>query len=440
MSKKKGSRDYRDGYDSFDRPDIMDRIGDSFSSAFSRRSRENEKADDLLSEFSKKGRDDFFVDESSRRKITKKPLKKPAKKPTDKPTHKSVNKSAKDAPKKSAKPPVKQAFSKKKLSKKPKIKKPVTPLMRKIRNIIACCIIVAVVLIVCVVLSLTVLFKTQSYTVTGNTRYEQSEIISTCGISKNENIFLANKRSAEKKLMSAYPYIEAVDVSFSIPDTITIDITEAVPAYIVKVSDSQFLIVSSQGRILEQTDTIEGYDIPLFMGPDVSNAVVGEYVEFAQQDTLKIINEIVTVFVDNGYTGITELDATDPANISFTYDGRIKVKLGVPEDISYKVRTAMTIILEKLDLNGTTTTEGELDVSNCNTTKKSYFKEQSLIEAETQPTEPADKDELLEEDSQYIDEDFDGYDDITGEIIPIEEEEEEVEETQAPISQDEWYL
>ena len=49
MSKKKGSRDYRDGYDSFDRPDIMDRIGDSFTSAFSRRSRENEKADDVLS-------------------------------------------------------------------------------------------------------------------------------------------------------------------------------------------------------------------------------------------------------------------------------------------------------------------------------------------------------------------------------------------------------
>lgn len=413
MSKKKGSRDYRDGYDSFDRPDIMDRIGDSFSSAFSRRSRENEKADDVLSEFSKKGRDDFFVDESARQKNTKKPTKKPAKQP------------------------VKQGGKKKKKS---KIKKPVTPLMRKIRNIIAYCVIVAIVLIVCVVLSLTVLFKTQNYTVTGNTKYDQNEIISTCGITKNENIFLANKRAAEKKLMNAYPYMEAVDVSFSIPDTITIDVTEAVPAYIVKVTDSQFLIVSSQGRILEQVGTSKGYDIPLFLGPDVSNAAVGEYVEFADKDTLEIINEIVSVFVDNGYTGITELDATDPANISFTYDGRIKVKLGLPEDISYKVRTAMTIILEKLDLNGTTTTEGELDVSNCNTTKKSYFKEQSLIEAETQPTE-ADGDEGGQvQENNYVDEDYDGYDDITGEIIPIEEEEEEVEETQAPISQDDWYL
>lgn len=406
MSRKKIDRDYRDGYDSFDKPDIMDKIGDSVSSVFSRRSRENEKADELLYEFSKKGRDDFFVDESAEYKRVKKRTKQ----------------TAKNARKNSKK------------------KKPVTPFVRKIRNIIAYCVIVAVVLIVCVVLSLTVLFKTQNYSVSGNTKYEESEIISTCGISMSENIFLANKRAAEKKLTAAYPYIEAVDVSFSIPDTITIDITEAVPAYIVRVSDSLYMIVSSQGRILEQTDSKEGYDIPLFLGPDVSTVAVGEYVEFSDENTLKIINEIVTVFVDNGYTGITELDATDSANISFTYDGRIKVKLGLPEDISYKVRTAMTIISEKLDLNGTTTTEGELDVSSCNTTKKSYFREQSLIEAETTTaTENENSDDAQNSSNDYVDEDYDGYDDITGELIPVDDEEPQ-EETQQSLSQDDWYL
>ena len=72
----------------------------------------------------------------------------------------------------------------------------------------------------------------------------------------------------------------------------------------------------------------------------------------------------------------------------------------------------------------------------------SYFKEQSLIEAETQPAETT-ADGSIENgqtvENEYIDEDYDGYDDITGEIIPIEEEE-VVEETQAPISQDDWYL
>ncbi len=400
MSRRGNRDDYNDGYQSFDKPDIMDKIGDSFSSAFSRRSRENDKADEVLSEFSKSGRDDFFVDESVRRVAKKQGKSQKAK---------AVRKTRENKP-----------------------KKPVSPLMRRIRNIITACVIVGVVLIVCVVLSLTVLFKTQNYEVTGNTKYSQDEIISTCGIKINENIFLANKKSAEKKIVKAYPYIEEAEVSFSIPDTITIDITEAVPAYIVKVTDSQFIIASSKGRILEIVESTENYDIPLFLGSDVTNLTAGEYVEFSDENTLDIINDIVTVFVDNGYTGITEIDATDPAQLSFTYDGRIKVKLGLPENISYKVRTAMTIITEKLDLNGSDSTEGELDVSNCYETKKSYFREQSLIDAQTIPTEPDSNDTV-----EHPDEDYDGYDDITGEWI----EEETEEQTEEPtLSQEDWYL
>ena len=177
------------------------------------------------------------------------------------------------------------------------------------------------------------------------------------------------------------------------------------------------------------------------------------YGGLKQIDPVGLHGEIILDYsvydaIEAGFTKVVfvikhEIEKDFKEIIGNKYDGRIKVKLGMPEDISYKVRTAMTIILEKLDLNGTTTTEGMLDVSNCNSTKKSYFKEQSLIEAETQPSETtadgsSENEQTVE--NEYIDEDYDGYDDITGEIIPIEEEEEEVEETQAPISQDDWYL
>ncbi len=390
-------------YDTFEKPDIMDRIGDSFSSVFSRRSRDNDKADELLSEFSAKDKyDDYelFVDERVERKKEQKIEKLERKK-----------------------------------EKKNKPKKPVSPLMRRVRNIIAYCTIVGVVLVVCVILSLTVLFKTQNYEVTGNTKYDEKEIIETCGIGGNENIFLANKKAASKRIVKTYPYIEEADVSFAIPDTITIDITEAVPAYVVKLSDEIYYVCSSKGRILEQVKNPKGYDLPLFLGGELKSNAVGDYIEFADEKTLDIIESIVTVFVDNGYTGITEIDATDTANITFTYDNRIKVKLGVPEELSYKVRTAMTIINEKLDVHGSNTTEGELDVSNCNESKKSYFRDQSLIESEKETTAPIDKDEALSE--THEDADGDGFDDITGEFI---EEEEQEEETKPPLSPEEWYL
>lgn len=385
---------FDDDYQGFEKPDIMDKIGDSFSSIFPRRSHSKvDKDDELLFEFnSENGDDDYelFVDERAQQKQFKK----------------------------------QQKASKSKVRAK-KVKKPLTPLVRRIRNIITSCAIVAVVLIVCVVLSLTVLFKTQSYEVTGNTMYKESEIIKTCGISKSDNIFLANKRAAEKRLIKSYPYVEDVKVSFAIPDTITIDISEAAPAYAVKMGDTQYFVASSKGRILEQVESIDSLKLPLFLGGELKNATVGEYVEFSEKATLDIIDEIVTVFEDNGYTGITEIDATDNANISFTYDNRIKVKLGLPEDISYKLRTAMTIIVEKLDLHGSDSTAGELDVSNCNDTKKSYFREQSLIDSQQESEEDSSFEDFLNESD-----DTDNTDDS----------EPEQDATEKPLKPEDWYL
>ena len=372
--------------------DIMDKFGEKLSSLFPRRSRKNDKDDDLLTAFSGRGSDDYelFVDEEKERRKVRQQQKSKAKQP-----------------------------------KKAKPKKPVTPFMRRVRNVLTSFAIVAVVLIICVVLSLTVLFKTQNYEISGSTRYTDEEIIKTCGITTNENIFLANKNHAEKRLIKNYAYIEDAEVSFSIPDTITIKVTEAVESYIVKIAETSYLVASSQGRILEKCESPDGYNLPLFICSDITGGDVGDYIEYEDKTTHDIINAIVTVFKDNGYTNITEIDATDTANITFTYDNRIKVKLGLPEDISYKVRTAMTIIIEKLDLNGSNTTEGELDVSNCNVTKKSYFREQSLIDAQVETTSPIDRDDV----------DGDGLDDETGEEV-----EEQEEETKPPLSQDDWYL
>ena len=390
----------------FGQRDMMDRFSDSVSSMFSRKSRNTDNDDDLLMAFSGGDNDDFYVDESVQRRTPARPMPKG---------------NPKGNPKANTKP------------KKKKTKMPVSPFVRKVRNIVTSCAIVSVVLIICVVLSLTVLFKTQNYEISGNTVYEEKDIIKTCGISKNENIFLANKHAAEKRLKKEYAYIEQADVSFNIPDTITIDITEAVPAYIVKVSDKNYLVCSSKGRVLEKTSTKKGYELPIFVGSDITNGDIGDYVKFEDKKTLDIINSVVTVFTDNGYTGITEIDATNTSNITFTYDNRIKVKLGLPEDISYKVRTAMTIITEKIDLNGSDATKGELDVSNCNTTKKSYFRDQSLIDAEKETEAPTETETVA-----HVDNDYDGYDDYTGEVIeeikPVEEE------TEAPLSVEDWYL
>ena len=267
-------------------------------------------------------------------------------------------------------------------------RKPVSPLRRKLIRIFGTIAFVAVILIIGVVLSLTVLFKTRSYEVVGNTLYLESDIISTCGISEGENIFLAPKGPAEDRIIKRFPYVEDARVSFSIPDTIKIEITQAVEGYLFKAGDADYLVISTKGRVLNRVTDPSGYKLPIFIGPTLSSGEIGDSVVYEDDTVMEIIESIMQVFSDYGYQGITEINATDTAGITFTYDGRIRVKLGIPEDLSFKIRTAMTIINDNIDSNPASRPQGTLDVSRCNVTKRSYFSDGEIDPTEL-PTVPA---------------------------------------------------
>ena len=278
-----------------------------------------------------------------------------------------------------------RAAAKSKSGRRPE-RKPVSPLRRRLTRVISSVVIIGVILIIGVVLSLTVLFKTQSYEVVGNTLYLESDIIDTCGISEGENIFLAPKRPAEDRIVKRFPYVESARVTFGIPDTIRIEITEAAEGYLIKLSDTEYLIISTKGRILNRVADRTGYDLPVFIGPQPDSGEIGEYVSYEDEDILHVIDSITQVFADNGYQGITEINATNPAGLTFTYDNRIRVKLGLPEDLSYKIRTAMTIIRDNIDTAPDSKAMGVLDVSRCNKTKRSYYNEEDIFATEP-PTE-----------------------------------------------------
>lgn len=267
-------------------------------------------------------------------------------------------------------------------------RKPMSPLRRKIIRIAGTAAIVAVILIVGVVLSLTVLFKTGNYEVTGNTLYLESDIIETCGIKEGENIFLAPKGPAEDRIVSRFPYIESANVTFKIPDTIKIEITQAAEGYLFKVSDTEYLVISTKGCVLNRTADRNAFNLPVFIGPELKSGEIGSDVVYEDDEVLDIISDIMRVFSDNGYQGITEVDATDTADLTFTYDGRIKVKLGLPEDLSYKIRTAMTVISGSIDVSPATRLQGTLDASRCSETKRAYFREGDINPTEP-PTEPS---------------------------------------------------
>ncbi len=310
---------------------------------------EENDEDEILEEFSR-GSDDFYTDEVRQRPVS-------SRRQNDRKRESSSSGSGK--------------------------RKPLTPAKRRLRNVLSFSIILVVIITGCLILSLTVLFKTQNFEIAGSDQYSLDELVSVSGLNTGENIFLAPRGIAERRVKENYPYIEKVEISPKIPDTMVFNITEAVEGYMVKISDSEYLVVSSQGRILDKTAYPADKGLPLFIGPVVENPEVGKYIKYSDDTVPDIISEISNSFANNGYTGITQIDASDLSALTFTYDDRILVKLGLPEDLDYKIRTAMTIITEKLDLQDVNPIMGKLDVSKCNDTKKSYFREEVPGENET---------------------------------------------------------
>lgn len=265
---------------------------------------------------------------------------------------------------------------------------------RRWRMIITYSALVAVVVVAGITLSLTVFFKTAEYEIKGDTRYSREELISACGIQEGENIFLADKKWAEENIKKEFPYVQKVNVTFGLPDKIVIDITEGEADYIVKYND-EYCTISKEGRILSNSSKkVKG--LPVLKGATIKSNTPGEYVEFSNKTVGDSLTEIVTALNNNKFNDITEINVSKSANLTFTYDKRIVVELGLPENINYKVKTAKAIITEKLDPNDQGIIEGTLDVSQCYDTKRSYFNENSIVpkadtsDATTTTTAPSD--------------------------------------------------
>lgn len=264
-----------------------------------------------------------------------------------------------------------------------RLKKPMTSSQIKKRRIMASVITCGVVLVIGIILSLTVLFKTEKIEIEGDSFYSEEQILSFANVALQSNIFVGKMTATPDKIAEKLPYVESAKVDFVIPDTIKITIQDAVPSYVI-VNDGKFLLISSKGRILDvMTDNSSNY--PVLSSSALQTTTIGDYVSYSDENVPVILEEISDSLSKHEFKGITGIDVTNTANIKLVYDNRIAVIIGLPEDIDYKIRTAMAIITEKLDPNKTGAIYGTLDVSSCSTNKTSRFNPNETIAVTTAP-------------------------------------------------------
>ncbi|MGN0536538.1 MAG: FtsQ-type POTRA domain-containing protein, partial [Acutalibacteraceae bacterium] len=274
-----------------------------------------------------------------------------------------------------------------------KIKAPTSQKKRRHRRFLWYFCTIFVLLVICCILSMTLFFKIDSIVVDGKTRYDKEDILKHCGVEKGQNLILCDTETGAADIEKTFPYIEDAWIERKLFNSIIVHVKETKPASVVE-SNGKYVVLSKKGKILEIADTMK-YDVPLLKGAKIKTAELSSTIIYEDNSLQKIIQEMIEAMESYGIENVREIDISNPANIRFTYNDRITILIGTPENIDYKLKTVTSIVNDKLDKNAV----GILDVSLCTPEGgKSYFNP-NIEESSALPSEPSGENSNPDENS-----------------------------------------
>ncbi|MBQ7132138.1 MAG: FtsQ-type POTRA domain-containing protein [Oscillospiraceae bacterium] len=202
-------------------------------------------------------------------------------------------------------------------------------------------LVLILVTVVGVILSLTVLFKTDKIIVNGQTPYNDADIIEASGVKLGENIIRADYSEAEEKVLGSLLYVETVSVKKKFPTTVVITVTETKPCYNIETQNG-YLIVSQNGKVLDLlVSPIEG--LLTVYGIDPENCEPFSILKDKESNKADILIEIKSAFDKSEIECILSVDLSDKYDISLNYDDRIEVMIGNSANIGYKIEYAKSV-------------------------------------------------------------------------------------------------
>ena len=235
--------------------------------------------------------------------------------------------------------------------------------------------------------------------------YSADSILQRMGVQLEENIFSFEPGEKAAVLEQNFPLLGSIKVIRDYPNTVVVQVTEAVPAYAVQ-NGSKWLVISDKWKILSEESTqpeglctlyggklqdttpgqgfwfVEDADAASASGSEAAESESAVSTETARMEALRTL---VSKLEEYGLSqDVTRLEVADTEQIAFLYQDRISVLLGTLNDLDYKLDRAR-YVLTNADGKGCGPTDtGRLDFSHtsASSTRKIYF-------AQGEPTLPS---------------------------------------------------
>jgi len=179
----------------------------------------------------------------------------------------------------------------------------------------------------------------------------------TSGLRSYPNFFSVSASRMERNILSI-PYIYTAEVIKSFPNTITIHVTERIPAGYVIFQDMMFIYIDRHGMALEMRSYMSQI-LPVIVGLGIDSFTPGTYLEAANNQALAVAVELTQMIQERGMF-IDEINTADPYNIRL-FAENIEVIFGTMNRADEKL-THLNAILN--DANRERGIRGTLDLTN----------------------------------------------------------------------------
>lgn len=231
------------------------------------------------------------------------------------------------------------------------------------RILLRLAIIVAVV--AALMLGLSVFFKVENITVSGNEKYTAWDIASASGIQQGDNLFSFGEQKAVSNIHAELPYVDDVRIGIQLPDTVNIWVEELDVVYAIRDSYESWWLFTSDGKVVEQVTSAVAGEYTKVQGvaladPQPNGTVVAaeepEPTDRTEPDSTEITLEttapvvvrgsdrlsaalsILQYLEQYGMIGtVTSVDVSDLGSIELWYGQQFQVNLGDTTELSYKI-------------------------------------------------------------------------------------------------------
>lgn len=215
---------------------------------------------------------------------------------------------------------------------------------RQRRNrIVGLFLLVATMILVTVILSLTVFFKIGKIEVKNNVLYTVQQVERMIDFKINDNMFTIGKKKQEESISSKLPYVKSAKITYKLPGTVVITVTETTAKYSYQ-SGETFYLLDEDLIVLEGNVAQVPEDVMSIEEIAIKSLDIGKRATF---DTEKIDKQMEIIANALKKTDLDKITAIKPINETtnfVVYDGRIDVKLGSLTNIDYKLNLAKTAI------------------------------------------------------------------------------------------------